>query len=83
MEKLMNNRSNIKKIALIILIIISFNVIVPTVSNAGILMTSLLRKPLAGLVLLWFNTLNIRLGVMFATDDIINNFKNGFKEDRF
>ena len=83
MEKLMNNRSNIKKIALIILIIISFNVIVPTVSNAGILMTSLLSKPLAGLVLLWFNTLNIRLGVMFATDDVINNFKNGFTEDRF
>ena len=74
MEKLMK-KDAVKKIALIILIVLTFNIIVPTYSNAGVL-GGLLSKPLASLVMVWLNTINLRLSILFGMDTIIDNFKN-------
>ena len=66
----------VKKLALIILIIFSFNIIIPTYSNAGI-MGSLLSKPIASLVMVWLNTINMRLTVLFSPDNMIEDLRQG------
>lgn len=66
MKKLIKKNSD-KKIALILLIIMLFNIIVPNYSNAG-LITSLLGKPIATLGVILIDGINRMLSLTFALD---------------
>ena len=66
MKKLFKKNSD-KKIALILLIIMLFNIIIPNYSNAG-LITSILGKPIATLGVLIVDGFNRTLSVVFELD---------------
>lgn len=67
----MTSKSNAnRKIALILLIVMIFNMIIPTYSHAGIGI-SLISKPLTGLIMMIFDGVNAILATVFATDEKI------------
>lgn len=86
-------KDNIKKIAIVILIFMCFNIIIPTYSSAVGIGVSLLSKPIATLVMHILDSINAMMSLTFAFDakakdfatdvtDIKQVYENG-KEDFF
>ena len=71
MKKMMKENT-IKKIALIILIVFTFNIIVPTYSSAG-WAKSLLSKPLATFCMEILGGVNLSLGEIFGGDEALES----------
>lgn len=78
MKKIKEHNSISRKISLLLLIIMIFNIMLPNTSNAGIGI-SLLSKPICGLVVLLTDSVNALLANVFAFDSKVGSAMEDIK----
>lgn len=67
-----------KRITLVLLVVMLFNIIVPNYSNAGFITTTVINKAVTGLCVLVIDSVNRSLAIMFKIDTLGDIALDGF-----